>query len=132
MTKVLKVKMSWLFQTGSLAQVSPSLLVSVGVLSMTSDDVGWCMMLAAWLERRPDSEYDLLCALCDQYVSTIIQHVDEMTKPPVLATTQLRYLRVTPQQTTENMVATLMTLVEVRQTARLRLLVVSYTLWHSH
>lgn len=102
------------FQTGNLAQVSPSLLVSVGVLSMAPDDVGWRMMLAAWLERRPESEYDLLCSLCDQYVETIIQHVNEMTKPPVLATTQLRYVRVTPQQTNENMIATLMTLVEVR------------------
>ena len=128
----MKVKLNLLFQTGSLAQVSPSLLVSVGVLSMTSDDVGWRMMLAAWLERRPESEYDLLCALCDQYINTVIQHVDEMTKPPVLATAQLRYLRVTPQQTNENMVATLMTLVEVRQTAVLWLLVIACTLWHSH
>ena len=101
------------FQTESLSHVSPSLLVSVGVLSMSPDDVGWRMMLAAWLERRPEGEYDLLCSLCDQYVETIVRHLDEMTKPPVLATTQPCYVRVTPHQTNENMVATLMTLIEV-------------------
>ena len=107
-------KVTLAFQTESLSQVSPSLLVSVGVLSMSPDDVGWRMMLAAWLERRPEGEYDLLCSLCDQYVETIVRHLDEMTKPPVLATTQPCYVRVTPHQTNENIVSTLMTLIEVR------------------
>ena len=71
-------------------------------------------MLAAWLERRPEGEYDLLCSLCDQYIETIVRHLDEMTKPPVLATTQPCYVRVTPHQTNENIVSTLMTLIEVR------------------
>lgn len=40
--------------------MSPSLLASVGVMVMSTTDVGWQLMLVQWLERRPDTDKDLL------------------------------------------------------------------------
>jgi len=49
--------------------MSPSLLASVGLMVMSSTDVGWQLMLVQWLERRPDNDKDLLTGACKLIVS---------------------------------------------------------------
>ena len=40
--------------------MSPSVLATVGVLVMSSSDVGWKLMLVQWLEHRNEPDKDLL------------------------------------------------------------------------
>ena len=56
-------------QLESLCNMSPSLLASVGLMVMSSTDVGWQLMLVQWLERRPDNDKDLLTGACKLIVS---------------------------------------------------------------
>ena len=47
-------------QLESLEHMSPSVLATVGVLVMSSSDVGWKLMLVQWLEHRNEPDKDLL------------------------------------------------------------------------
>ena len=60
----------FLWETESLSKLSPGLLASVGVLCMTAADVGWRMQLAAWIERRPETDRELISDLCNRYKKT--------------------------------------------------------------
>lgn len=96
--------------------ISPSLLASVGVLCMSQDDVGWRLMLAGWVEQRQSPDKTLLRTLCEIYVEEIVQYLKDLTKLPTQAKpneTGPFYSRVVPYQSEENMIHTLIALLEV-------------------
>ena len=64
-------------QLESLSNMSPSLLASVGVLVMSSSDVGWQLMLVQWLERRPEVDKDLLTGKIQNQNNKLINYVNE-------------------------------------------------------
>ena len=82
---------------------------------MTSSDVGWRMMLKMWIDRHPEGEREVIQAFCDQYMEKTISHLDEYTKPPMLAgvAREGHYKRVIPHSN-EAMISTFTTLFEVR------------------
>ncbi len=63
---VFPAALRFLWETESVAALSPGLLASVGVLCMGAGDVGWRLQLAAWIERRPETDRDIISVLCDR------------------------------------------------------------------
>ena len=118
---------------GSVNNLSPGLLSMVGLLSLNADNVDWNMRLAAWLDQRTiRAEGEILRKLCSHYLETILKHITERTKqsvhrldaPPLKVKTQNRKktiptLSTLPNyeryidQSTDNMIVTLMMLLEV-------------------
>ena len=103
------------FQTENLSELSPALLSNVGVVCMSRSDVGWRMMLQMWLDKHQEGEQEVIQAFCDQYIEKVIGHLDEYTKPSMLAglTQEGHYKRVIPHSN-EAMISTFTTLFEVR------------------
>ena len=101
------------FQTESLAGLAPSLLANIGVLCMTSEDVGWRMVITMWLERRPETHREILTQLCDKYLPPLMEYLQQLTASNILGqNSTVRHRRVI-QQTDEAMVNTCTTLIEV-------------------
>ena len=48
------------WEVETLAHLTPAILANVGVLVMTSRDVGWRMQLAMWVERRRELDREVL------------------------------------------------------------------------
>ncbi|XP_053409232.1 uncharacterized protein LOC123561373 isoform X4 [Mercenaria mercenaria] len=104
----------FMWELESLAKMSPSLLASVGVMVMSNTDVGWQLMLVQWLERRPDTDKDLLTGFCDVYIYKTINYMSECTRPHMFTSAKSPY----PQfkraiiHTVENMIMTFTTLLD--------------------
>lgn len=100
----------------SLSNVSPSVLASVGVLLMSTSDVGWKMMLLQWLQRRPEADKELIMGLCDVYIPPVVAYLDECTTPPMFGASSAgsipRYKRVITHSF-ENMISTFCSVLEV-------------------
>ena len=82
---------------------------------MSSSDVGWRMMLKMWVDKHPEGEQEVIRNFCDQYMEKVVGHLDEFTKPPMLAglTQEGHYKRVIPHSNAA-MISTFTTLFEVR------------------
>ena len=108
--------MFFCLQTESLNELSPGLLANVGVVCMSETDVGWRMMLKMWVDRRTESERELVRTFCDQYLEEVVTHLDNATQPPMLGAakkTGPQYKRVIPHNN-ESMISTFTTLFEVK------------------
>jgi hypothetical protein len=84
---------------------------------MSNADVGWRLMLANWVEQRPHPDKDQLRILCEIYIEEIVQFVQELTRRPTQAKPHdigPFYTRVILHQSTENMVPTFTSMLEVR------------------
>ena len=68
----------------SVASLSPSVLSRVGLLSLDKNDVNWRIVLARWLNSRPESEQDILQSLTDKYVGPTLEYLDQCTRPAVM------------------------------------------------
>ncbi|GFS27875.1 dynein beta chain, flagellar outer arm [Elysia marginata] len=74
-----------IWELESLEHMSPSVLATVGVLVMSSSDVGWKLMLVQWLEHRNEPDKDLLTEFCNIYLETIVDYVTRCTQPAMLS-----------------------------------------------
>ena len=105
------------FQLESLSHLSPSLLSTVGVLAMDHGDVGWQLILAQWLDTRPEGEQDILRNLCDLYMEPVFQHLQEQTRSAVLVAAlpavENQQYRTVVAQTDEGIIKTFTALYEV-------------------
>ncbi|GFO25145.1 dynein beta chain, ciliary-like, partial [Plakobranchus ocellatus] len=77
------LRVIWELET--LEHMSPSVLATVGVLVMSSSDVGWKLMLVQWLEHRNEPDKDLLTEFCNIYLETIVNYVTSCTQPAMLS-----------------------------------------------
>ena len=68
----------------STANLSPSVLSRVGLLSLDKNDVNWHIILARWLNSRPESEQEVLQKLTDKYVGPTLEYLDSCTRPAVM------------------------------------------------
>ena len=55
-------------QIDSLDSISPSVISSAGILLMSSNDVGWPLLVGKWLCKQPQQNREHLMALCNQYI----------------------------------------------------------------
>ena len=107
----------FLLQTVSLSDLSPSLLANVGVLCMSRDDVGWRLILAQWVEHRPETDRDLVRDLCDRYMETAMSFMHDCTTPKLTGKPNIsghHFKRMVPQNE-ENIISTFCALFEVIQ-----------------
>ena len=80
---------------------------------MTRDDVGWRLILANWLKRRPENDRDFLQTLCDKYIDAVLCHLKEsMSTTSTSAKSTPRY-QTSLMQSEENMLSTFTALLEV-------------------
>ncbi|KAK6172547.1 hypothetical protein SNE40_016179 [Patella caerulea] len=105
----------FIWELGSLENLSPSLLANVGVLVMSEADVGWKILLVQWLEHRPDTDKDFITSLCNIYIEKVVDYITQCTQPPMFGcketSGQPRYKRLLCH-TIENMVHTFCVLFE--------------------
>ncbi|XP_078672103.1 uncharacterized protein LOC144911712 isoform X1 [Branchiostoma floridae x Branchiostoma belcheri] len=108
------LRIFWEMET--LAHVSPSMVSRLAVLSMDMSDVGWQLVLARWLDSRPDKEQDLLRSLADKYIGPCLEYLAACTSPAAMlgsreSAARPRMRRVVPV-TDANMVSTFCALLE--------------------
>ena len=99
----------------SLQNMSPAVLANVGILMMTSQDVGWKLILVQWLEKRDEEDRELLTGFCDVYIEKTIDYLTECCQPQMFSNAKKampQYRRVI-QHSVENMVTTFTTLFDV-------------------
>ncbi|XP_023931015.1 dynein beta chain, ciliary-like [Lingula anatina] len=103
----------FMWEVDSLHNVSPSILATVGILCMTNQDVGWKLILAQWLEHRPETDRDLIKNFCDNYIPKILEYLGQCTSAPMEGKneTGMHYTRMI-RQTDDNMITTLTGLFE--------------------
>ncbi|XP_064650622.1 uncharacterized protein LOC135502065 isoform X3 [Lineus longissimus] len=104
----------FIWETDSIADMSPSLMASAGVLFMDHTDVGWGIMFTQWLENRPEQDSDIVNKLSEIYINTVLDYLTQCTKPPMLGGAPKglpQYKRVI-QHSEINIIATFCTLFE--------------------
>ncbi|XP_015758877.1 PREDICTED: dynein beta chain, ciliary-like [Acropora digitifera] len=105
----------WELET--LANLSPAVLSSVGMLCMNNADVNWPLLVDRWLASRPDREVDVLRELCDRYIGPTLKYLASKSSVPPISGAPLTQdkpsqLRHVVSVTEMSMVNTLLTLVE--------------------
>ena len=105
-------------QLEMLANLSPAVLSSVGMLCMNNADVNWPLLVDRWLASRPDREVDVLRELCDRYIGPTLKYLASKSSVPPISGAPLTQdkpsqLRHVVSVTEMSMVNTLLTLVEV-------------------
>lgn len=106
-----------LWELETLANLSPAVLSSVGMLCMNTADVNWPLLVDRWLAKRPEREVDVLRELCDRYIGPTLEYLASKTSvPPVSGAPPTQdkpsQLRHVVSVTEMSMVNTLLTLVE--------------------
>ncbi|XP_006816781.1 dynein beta chain, ciliary-like, partial [Saccoglossus kowalevskii] len=101
-----------LWEMESLANVSPAVLSKVGILSMDMSDVGWRLIVARWLDSRPEHEQDVLKELMDVYVEGTLLYLGACTQPAIMGRTGQPRMKRYINTSDMNMVSTLCTLME--------------------
>ncbi len=98
----------------SVSGMSPGLLAHVGIVCMSGREVGWRVLWEAWRDSLPEKERSAMKTLSEKFLEPVMNHMDEFTKPPVLAGVKREghYRRVVPC-TNEVMISTLISLFEV-------------------
>lgn len=85
------------WEVETLSCLTPAILANVGVLVMTSRDVGWQMQLAMWVEQCREGDREVLRRLCEQYVETMVEYLEETTRAEMIGpapATKSHYKRV--------------------------------------
>lgn len=104
------------FQMENVEKMSPAVLANVGILMMTSQDVGWKMMLVQWLEKCDEADKELMTGFCDIYIEKTIDYLSKCCQPHMFGNNDTkgcpRYKRVI-NHSVENMVSTFTTLLDV-------------------
>lgn len=100
----------------NVEKMSPAVLANVGILMMTSQDVGWKMMLVQWLEKCDEADKELMTGFCDIYIEKTIDYLSKCCQPHMFGNNDTkgcpRYKRVI-NHSVENMVSTFTTLLDV-------------------
>ncbi|KAK3108743.1 hypothetical protein FSP39_014630 [Pinctada imbricata] len=102
----------FIWEMESVNNMSPAVLANVGILMMTSQDVGWKLILVQWLEKRDEEDKELLTGFCDVYIEKTIDYLTECCQPQMFTNTKggtPQYKRVI-QHSVENMITTFTTL----------------------
>ncbi|XP_056010102.1 uncharacterized protein LOC125667097 [Ostrea edulis] len=105
----------FIWEMENVEKMSPAVLANVGILMMTSQDVGWKMMLVQWLEKCDEADKELLTGFCDVYIEKTIEYLTKCCQPHMFGNHDTKgcpqYKRVI-NHSTENMVATFTTLLD--------------------
>ena len=88
------------------------------MLTLSTADVNWPLLVERWLSRRPEREVSMLRELCNRYIAPTLEYLASTTTvPPEKGApraqnkpSQLRHVVATNEM---GMVNTLLTLVEV-------------------
>ena len=109
----------------NVEKMSPAVLANVGILMMTSQDVGWKMMLVQWLEKCDEADKELMTGFCDIYIEKTIEYLSKCCQPHMFGNNDTkgcpRYTRVI-NHSVENMVGTFTTLLDVSDMSGLKCL----------
>ena len=107
----------------NVEKMSPAVLANVGILMMTSQDVGWKMMLVQWLEKCDEADKELMTGFCDIYIEKTIEYLSKCCQPHMFGNNDTkgcpRYTRVI-NHSVENMVGTFTTLLDVSDMSGLK------------
>ena len=68
----------------SVANLSPSVLSRVGVISLDKNDVNWRIILARWLDGLAESQQEIFRTLTDKYVAPTLEYLDACTRPALM------------------------------------------------
>nr|XP_022320176.1 dynein beta chain, flagellar outer arm-like isoform X6 [Crassostrea virginica] len=105
----------FIWEMENVEKMSPAVLANVGILMMTSQDVGWKMMLVQWLEKCDEADKELMTGFCDIYIEKTIEYLSKCCQPHMFGNNDTkgcpRYTRVI-NHSVENMVGTFTTLLD--------------------
>eukprot|EP00105_Crassostrea_gigas_P044993 XP_019929141.1 PREDICTED: dynein beta chain, ciliary isoform X4 [Crassostrea gigas] len=105
----------FIWEMENVEKMSPAVLANVGILMMTSQDVGWKMMLVQWLEKCDEADKELMTGFCDIYIEKTIDYLSKCCQPHMFGNNDTkgcpRYKRVI-NHSVENMVSTFTTLLD--------------------